>query len=108
MPWSAGARYREHGFRGLVAFLHAEPARGRGHRPIAYLRRDDASLGHAEMPRAVQNVIGDVTNYAGVLAVMQQYEPEVVFHLAAQALVLPSYENRCQPSLRTSWGPPTS
>ncbi len=53
----------------------------------------DASLGRVEMHRAVQNVVGDVTNYAGVLAVIQQYKPEVVFHLAAQALVLPSYEN---------------
>jgi CDP-glucose 4,6-dehydratase len=52
----------------------------------------EASLGRAEMARAVQNVIGDVTNYASVLAVVREYEPEVVFHLAAQALVLPSYE----------------
>jgi CDP-glucose 4,6-dehydratase len=52
----------------------------------------DASLGRAEMARAVQNVIGDVTNYPSVLAVVREYEPEVVFHLAAQALVLASYE----------------
>jgi CDP-glucose 4,6-dehydratase len=52
----------------------------------------DASFGRAEMAWAVQSVIGDVTNYPSVLAVMREYEPNVVFHLAAQALVLPSYE----------------
>jgi CDP-glucose 4,6-dehydratase len=51
-----------------------------------------ASLGRSEMARAVQNVIGDVTNYASVLSVVRDYQPDVVFHLAAQALVLPSYE----------------
>ena len=93
MPWSAGAGLREHGFRGLLAFLHAEPARGRGHRPVVRCATRCLARGASRWHRAVQNVVGDVTNYAGVLAVIQQYKPEVVFHLAAQALVLPSYEN---------------
>ena len=42
--------------------------------------------------RPVQTVIGDVNNFATVLGVVKDYEPEVIFHLAAQALVLPSYE----------------
>lgn len=52
----------------------------------------DVPMGRAQMARAVRNVTGDVTNYPSVLAVMRDYEPDVVFHLAAQALVLPSYE----------------
>jgi len=34
----------------------------------------------------------DVANYASVLQVMEEHRPEVIFHLAAQALVLPGYE----------------
>jgi CDP-glucose 4,6-dehydratase len=37
-------------------------------------------------------VIGDVRDLEKVRAAMQEAAPEVVFHLAAQALVLPSYE----------------
>ena len=42
--------------------------------------------------RPVRSVIGDVNNFATVLGVVKDYEPEIIFHLAAQALVLPSYE----------------
>jgi CDP-glucose 4,6-dehydratase len=44
------------------------------------------------LTRPVLNLTGDVTDYAAVLEVVQRYQPEVVFHLAAQALVLPGYE----------------
>lgn len=37
------------------------------------------------------NIIADICDYTSLLACFQQYEPEIVFHLAAQALVRYSY-----------------
>ena len=39
------------------------------------------------------SVIGDVCNYGTLAARMAQCQPEIVFHLAAQASVLYSYDN---------------
>lgn len=39
----------------------------------------------------VKGYIGDVRNYEDVLEAMLQHRPQVVFHLAAQSLVRPSY-----------------
>jgi CDP-glucose 4,6-dehydratase len=46
-------------------------------------------LGHAAR---VDHVVGDVRDAAAVAAAVRRADPEVVFHLAAQALVLRSYQ----------------
>jgi len=39
------------------------------------------------------SIHGDLRNLDDVLGVMETYRPEVVFHLAAQSLVRPSYQD---------------
>src|SRR4030043_2036112 len=41
----------------------------------------------------ITHVDGDVRDYQGLLDVFQRYEPGIVFHLAAQSLVLDSYKD---------------
>lgn len=52
----------------------------------------DVVTTRAGLTNRVLNITCDVTDYASVLRVMEEHRPEVVFHLAAQALVLPGYE----------------
>ena len=46
----------------------------------------------AQLSTVVHHVEGDITHAAAVRDCFQTHAPEVVFHLAAQALVRPSYE----------------
>lgn len=39
------------------------------------------------------SIIGDIRNYNVVKEAMKKFQPEIVFHLAAQPLVMESYEN---------------
>jgi len=41
----------------------------------------------------ITHVNGDIRDYQALLKVFSQYKPEIVFHLAAQALVLESYKD---------------
>jgi CDP-glucose 4,6-dehydratase len=40
----------------------------------------------------ITNVIGDIRDFDHLLKVFQKYQPEIVFHLAAQPIVLTSYK----------------
>jgi len=42
--------------------------------------------------KIVEHHIGDVRDYNNMLKVMQQFKPEIVFHLAAQPIVITSYQ----------------
>lgn len=46
----------------------------------------------ASLTTHMLDITCDVANYASVLRVMEEHRPEVIFHLAAQPLVLPGYE----------------
>ncbi|MBN4094681.1 CDP-glucose 4,6-dehydratase [Methylobacterium sp. OT2] len=45
----------------------------------------------AELPARIDSRIGDVRDFAALTACMAEARPEIVLHLAAQALVRPSY-----------------
>jgi len=45
------------------------------------------------LKNSIVNVIADIRNYDSLLKVFTEYQPDIVFHLAAQPLVLDSYEN---------------
>jgi CDP-glucose 4,6-dehydratase len=47
----------------------------------------------AEVGKGMRSVIGDVANPAKLNAVISEHAPQIVFHLAAQALVRASYES---------------
>lgn len=47
----------------------------------------------AHVGQGLEHYEGDLRNYPYLLEVMQKTQPDLVFHLAAQALVLPSYES---------------
>ena len=63
-------------------------------------------IGYALKPDTIENlyelskienkmisIIGDIRDYDHLLRVMKKYQPEIVFHLAAQPLVIESYKN---------------
>jgi CDP-glucose 4,6-dehydratase len=41
----------------------------------------------------IVHIDGDIRDYQALLKIFQEYKPEIVFHLAAQALVLDSYKD---------------
>ena len=45
----------------------------------------------ANVAEGMTSIEGDIRDYAAVLAVFKQYQPEIVIHMAAQALVRYSY-----------------
>ena len=45
------------------------------------------------LKNSIVNVIADIRDYDRLLDVFTEYQPELVFHLAAQPLILDSYEN---------------
>ena len=47
----------------------------------------------ASVVTGMRSIIGDVRDLEKIKHVMQEEQPEIIFHLAAQALVRPSYEN---------------
>lgn len=47
----------------------------------------------AGLSGSVVNIIGDIRDFAKMDAVIQEHQPDVIFHLAAQPIVLHSYEN---------------
>jgi CDP-glucose 4,6-dehydratase len=45
------------------------------------------------LTREIGEIEGDITDYDALLSALKNSKPEIVFHLAAQALVLPSFED---------------
>lgn len=46
-----------------------------------------------KLDRDIQSVMGDIRDFEHLLCTIKQIEPEIVFHLAAQPLVLKSYDS---------------
>lgn len=46
----------------------------------------------ADIARGMNSVIGDIRDFDKLKAVFDEFQPEIVFHLAAQPIVLTSYE----------------
>src|SRR5574344_2196376 len=53
---------------------------------------DPSLFGICHISNRINNVIGDVRDFDHLLKVFQKYKPEIVFHLAAQPIVLTSYK----------------
>jgi CDP-glucose 4,6-dehydratase len=47
------------------------------------------------LTESINQIYGDITEKNAVLSAVQESRPEIVFHLAAQPLVLESYKNPC-------------
>ncbi len=41
----------------------------------------------------ISSVIGDIQNYELLKETIRKYQPEIIFHMAAQSLVIKSYSN---------------
>ncbi len=81
------------GFKGawLSLWLHSLGARVSGY---ATLPPTDPSLFElASVASCMESNIGDVRNLASLNTTMKSTQPEIVFHMAAQSLVRPSYED---------------
>ena len=50
-------------------------------------------FGLLKLDEKIRHVVGDIRNAALVVKTLQEFQPEFVFHLAAQALVRPSYDD---------------
>ena len=46
-----------------------------------------------DLERKIKHVVGDIRNSSLLAGTLNKFQPEFVFHLAAQALVRPSYDN---------------
>lgn len=46
-----------------------------------------------DLKNHIISVIGDIRNKQDLMDLFKKYSPEIVFHLAAQSLVIPSYDN---------------
>ena len=46
----------------------------------------------SKIKNLTKSLRGDIRNYSTVEKVIKKYKPEIIFHLAAQAIVLDSYE----------------
>jgi len=54
------------------------------------------SVNHFDLLRLdekIKHVVGDIRDASHISSVLQEFQPEFVFHLAAQALVRPSYDD---------------
>lgn len=81
------------GFKGswLSLWLHHLGARVSGY---ATLPPSDPSLFElASVGSCMESIIGDVRDLDNLSAALRSTQPEIVFHMAAQSLVRPSYEN---------------
>lgn len=81
------------GFKGswLAFMLHEAGAKVMG-----FALPPTGSVNHFDLlklDRKIRHVIGDVRDASRLVKAMQEFQPEYVFHLAAQALVRPSYDD---------------
>ncbi len=63
---------------------------------IGYALEPPTSPNHyevANIENKMISIINNINDYYTLSSTIQKYQPEIVFHLAAQALVLPSYED---------------
>lgn len=81
------------GFKGswLAFMLHEAGAKVMGFAlpPTGFVNHFDL----LKLDRKIRHVIGDVRDASRLVKAMQEFQPEYVFHLAAQALVRPSYDD---------------
>lgn len=81
------------GFKGswLAIYLHSMGAKVLGYSLPAPSKPSLFEV--CALDKKIQSHIGDIRNYNELYETVKKFEPEFVFHLAAQALVRPSYEN---------------
>ena len=81
------------GFKGswLAYLLHEV-----GAEVVGYALSPVGNISHfslLELDKLIQHVVGDMADQSILASTMQEFQPEFVFHLAAQALVRPSYDD---------------
>lgn len=81
------------GFKGSwLAFMLHEA----GAKVVGFALPPTGSVNHFDLLKLdgkIRHVIGDVRDASRLVKAMQEFQPEYVFHLAAQALVRPSYDD---------------
>lgn len=81
------------GFKGswLAIWLHTMGAKVVGYSLDPYTPRDNFEASHLH-DKLFADIRGDIRDYAKFNSVVQEYQPDMIFHLAAQALVKAGYE----------------
>ena len=61
---------------------------------LGYALKPDTNPNHFSMPDLpIESVIGDIRDMKHLTRVFDRFQPEIIYHLAAQALVCPSYDS---------------
>lgn len=81
------------GFKGswLSIWLNELGANVIGYSLEPYTNNDNYVV--TKLDKKITSVIGDIRDYNKLLETFKKYKPEIVFHLAAQSLVLESYKD---------------
>jgi CDP-glucose 4,6-dehydratase len=81
------------GFKGswLCIWLQTLGAKVIGYALAPYTHRDNFVV--SDLKKRMDNVFGDIRDGVQLLGIFEKYQPEFVFHLAAQALVGTSYRH---------------
>lgn len=81
------------GFKGawLTLFLQFLGAKVSGY--SLYPRKKDIIFLNSNLNKTCQNFFGDIRDYKFLRKVVSNLKPNIIFHMAAQPLVLPSYQN---------------
>ena len=81
------------GFKGawLTLFLQFLGAKVSGY--SLYPRKKDIIFLNSNLNKTCQNFFGDIRDYKFLRKVVSNFKPNIIFHMAAQPLVLPSYQN---------------
>ena len=88
----ARSAHRPHGFKGAWLALWLDRLGARGHRLSACLRRPSPiSSSWPASKRSLPATSCDIRDATALAALIDSARPEIVFHLAAQALVRASY-----------------
>lgn len=82
------------GFKGtwLSYILTSAGAKVMGY-ALPHKKNEKSHFNNLDLKNKIIQIEGNVTNRDNLLSSVKQFEPEYIFHLAAQSLVRPSYDN---------------
>lgn len=82
------------GFKGtwLSYILTLSGAKVMGY-ALPHIKDEKSHYENLNLKNRITQIEDDITNREKIISTMQKFEPDYVFHLAAQALVRPSYED---------------
>ena len=88
-----GSYHRTYRFQGVMAGLMAAPIARQGYRLCPASSDSSQSICLAHVQDDMTSIIGDIRDLPLLTKVIKSHRPEIIIHLAAQALVGRSYRD---------------